>query len=127
MQSGSPAEARQAERAVLFVECPSSAGVLCRAIVRAVAPHVPGAIIRLDPKPAGLDALRITFHPATQAGDFAGHLSWRAPGGAVGQGPVHRATHGNVATSSVAAQRFAEGLVKITPQLQSILAATKLK
>lgn len=125
MQPPSEAVARQVERPVLFVECPSSMGALCTALSRAVAPHVPGAIIRLDPAPAGMDALRITFHLDPSQGAFAGHLSWRGPGGVAGQGPVHRQSGGNVTKSSIAAQQFAEALVSKSPELQSTLATSK--
>ena len=119
------AQARQVERPVLFVECPASTGSLCQALVRAVAPYAPSAVIRLDAAPAGVQALRIAFHPETVNGAFAGHLSWHVPGGAVRTGPTHQQVGGNVTKSSQSAKQFAEALVKKTPELQSILTASK--
>ncbi|GGX70215.1 hypothetical protein GCM10007385_44020 [Tateyamaria omphalii] len=125
VQTTDRVEARQVERPVLFVECPTETGALCQALVRSIAVHVPHHVIRLDPAPAGAKFLRVTFHVAQDVDLFSGYLSWRVPGGAMGQGPVHQLAGGNVVTSSIAAQEFAQALVSKSPELQSILAASK--
>lgn len=119
------AQARQPERSVLFIECPSQTGALCQALVRSIASHVPSHIIRLDPHPADIKAMRVTFHLVQNRNPFSGYLSWRTGDGALGQGPVHEKFDGNVVASSISAQEFAETLVSELPELKSILAASK--
>ena len=123
--TGSDATAQsQAPRQVIFVACTDTDGQLCRALIRALAPHAPRAVFRRGTRPAQEGWIQITFHPDPDHPAPAGHLHWRDPAGGAGQGAAVVQIGKDATKSQTDAQAFADALVSNSPKLRSMLAQT---
>lgn len=118
---GSGAQARQPERGVLFAKCPPRSGVLCQALVQTLATFATQHVIRIGTAPSDGNFTQVTLHLSAQGGQDIAHLSWHAPSGSSGIGPMQRYKGSNLKKSPSEARTFLSAMVAKSPELLSIL------
>ena len=115
------------DRKVLLLHCMESTAPICRALFQELAKIAPGYALRVNPSSPVPDAFSVTLNLDASGPMLAGSLSWQAGNGRVEHGPVYTSVAipaKGARVSHPAAQKFAGGVVKITPELRDTLSPT---
>ncbi len=124
--SSKDGQASQIERPVLFLRCEEVSKTVCQAMFQALAKIAPRHSIQITSKETQSETVLVILRLQKTVNALTGSLRWSSGSGALNYGPKYCIPSVITETDLVShfqAKQFAEGLIKVTPDLQLLLLA----